>query len=78
MWPVDEQHTSELDETLRAAERSGEPVALLGTSFAFVHALDLLGSTRYALPEGQPRDADGRLQGTLARDRSRCHACLAE
>lgn len=34
---------------LRRAEESGEPVALLGTSFAFVHAEDGLGNRRFAL-----------------------------
>ncbi len=39
-----------LDAVLREAEQAGEPVALLGTSFAFVHAEDGLGDRRYALP----------------------------
>lgn len=39
-------------EALRAAEASGRPLALLGTSFAFVHAEDGLGKRRFALPEG--------------------------
>jgi hypothetical protein len=37
---------------LREAEASNTPVALLGTSFAFVHAEDGLGDTRFSLPEG--------------------------
>jgi hypothetical protein len=39
---------------LRSAETAGEPVCILGTSFAFVHWLDRLGSRaeRYALPAG--------------------------
>ena len=37
---------------LRRAESSGRPVALLGTSFAFVHAEDGLGDARFELPEG--------------------------
>lgn len=41
-----------LVEHLRSAEGSGEPVALLGTSFAFVHAEDGLGDQRFALPHG--------------------------
>jgi hypothetical protein len=41
-----------LDRALQAAMRSGEPLALLGTSFAFVHAEDALGARRYELPAG--------------------------
>ncbi len=41
-----------LTERLRNAEASGEPVAVLGTSFAFVHAEDGLGDRRFELPEG--------------------------
>ena len=37
---------------LREAERAGTPVALLGTSFAFVHAEDGLGDARFELPAG--------------------------
>ena len=39
-----------LEDRLRVAEGAGTPVALLGTSFAFVHAEDLLGDRRFALP----------------------------
>lgn len=38
-----------MTETLRDAEASGKPVALLGTSFAFVHAEDGLGTRRFRL-----------------------------
>ena len=41
-----------LTEQLRDAEASGEPVAILGTSFAFVHAEDGLGDQRFKLPRG--------------------------
>lgn len=41
-----------LSDALSKAESQGEPVALLGTSFAFVHAEDGLGQRRFALPEG--------------------------
>jgi hypothetical protein len=41
-----------LTERLRHAEASGEPVAVLGTSFAFVHAEDGLGEQRFDLPPG--------------------------
>jgi hypothetical protein len=40
-----------MTEQLQSAEASGEPVALLGTSFAFVHAEDGLASRRFELPE---------------------------
>jgi len=39
-----------LAERLRSAEASGEPVAVVGTSFAFVHAEDGLGDQRFELP----------------------------
>ena len=39
-----------LMEQLRNAEASGDPVAVLGTSFAFVHAEDGLGERRFELP----------------------------
>jgi hypothetical protein len=41
-----------LTERLRHAEASGDPVAVLGTSFAFVHAEDGLGERRFELPPG--------------------------
>lgn len=41
-----------MTEQLRQAEASGEAVALLGTSFAFVHAEDRLGNRRFSLPRG--------------------------
>ena len=41
-----------LARALAEAHRAGEPVALLGTSFAFIHAEDGLGDARFALPRG--------------------------
>jgi hypothetical protein len=41
-----------LTERLQSAETSGDPVAVLGTSFAFVHAEDGLGDRRFELPPG--------------------------
>jgi hypothetical protein len=41
-----------LTEQLRNAEAAGDPVALLGTSFAFVHAEDGLGERQFELPPG--------------------------
>ncbi len=63
VWPIDERSTRELDACLRAAERDAEPVALLGTSFAFVHALDALAGSRYALPAGSRVMQTGGFKG---------------
>lgn len=41
-----------LASTLDRRVREGSPVALLGTSFAFVHAEDGLAATRWQLPKG--------------------------
>jgi hypothetical protein len=51
-WRDDALDLDGLTEALRRAEADGEPVALLGTSFAFVHAEDGLGDRRFKLPEG--------------------------
>ena len=37
---------------LRRAQESGEPCALLGASYSFVHLFDALGEERFALPQG--------------------------
>jgi hypothetical protein len=50
IWPLGPEELARLRTTLRAAEQRGEPVAMLGTSFAFVHALDALGTERFSLP----------------------------
>jgi len=52
-----------LTTALREAERSDNPVALLGTSFAFVHAEDGLGETRFSLPEGSRVMQTGGFKG---------------
>lgn len=39
-------------QALRDAERLGEPVAVFGASFGFVHLFDGLGDTRFELPPG--------------------------
>jgi hypothetical protein len=54
---VIDEHGLNLDRltaTLSDAERSGEPVALLGTSFAYVHLLDALAThdASFRLPDG--------------------------
>lgn len=41
---------SALVQALQRAEREGAPLALCGTSFAFVHAEDALGPLRFSLP----------------------------
>ena len=50
VWPLDELELARLRARLHAAERANMPVALLGTSFAFVHAMDALGGERFQLP----------------------------
>lgn len=52
LWKDDTLELGRLAEALREAETAREPVALLGTSFAFVHAEDGLGAERFRLPEG--------------------------
>ncbi|MCA9529059.1 MAG: acyl-protein synthetase [Myxococcales bacterium] len=64
-WVVGE-HGLDLDSLtagLEAATRRGEPVALLGTSFAFVHALEGLRDRRFALPEGSRVMQTGGFKG---------------
>lgn len=48
---------------VRDAERAGAPVALLGTSFAFVHAEDALGDARFRAPEGSLAMVTGGYKG---------------
>jgi hypothetical protein len=52
VWRRDALDLELLTERLRQAEASGDPVAVLGTSFAFVHAEDGLGEQRFELPPG--------------------------
>lgn len=49
-----------LEEAIRGA---GGPIALLGTSFAFVHANDALGGRRFRLPEGSRVMQTGGFKG---------------
>ncbi|MDB4974357.1 MAG: Acyl-protein synthetase [Myxococcaceae bacterium] len=51
VWPLDAPELSRLRARLQAAAQAQMPVALLGTSFAFVHALDGLGGERFQLPD---------------------------
>ena len=41
-----------LRDFLRSAQESGEPCAVLGASYSFVHFLDALGEQRFCLPPG--------------------------
>jgi acyl-CoA synthetase (AMP-forming)/AMP-acid ligase II len=50
-------------QTLTQAERDAEPVALLGTSFAFVHAQDALGARQFSLPRGSRVMQTGGFKG---------------
>lgn len=52
-----------LARTLRDAHAQQQPIALLGTSFAFVHAEDSLGSTRWHLPQGSRLMQTGGFKG---------------
>ena len=52
VWRDDALDLDAMAEILGAAEAEDEPVALLGTSFAFVHAEDGLGARRFELPRG--------------------------
>ncbi len=51
VWRNDRLDLTKLDAVLDQACVTGRPIALLGTSFAFVHACDAL-SKRYTLPKG--------------------------
>jgi hypothetical protein len=52
-----------LCDTLAQAEACRQPLALLGTSFAFVHADDALGERRFALPPGSRIMQTGGFKG---------------
>lgn len=58
-------NTTALDDVMREAEQSGEPVCLLGTSFTYVHWLDGLAAARrrYRLPEGSRLMDTGGFKG---------------
>ncbi|MET0341153.1 MAG: acyl-protein synthetase [Polyangiales bacterium] len=63
VWPVGPEHVDALSAHLREAERTGEPVAVLGTSFALVHAIDALAETRFQLPRGSRVMQTGGFKG---------------
>ncbi len=59
IWPLD---AAALTDALAAAEAAGEPTAVLGTSFAFVHAEDTLERS-FALPAGSRLMQTGGFKG---------------
>jgi len=62
-WRDGELRVPLLADTLLAAQARREPIALLGTSFAFVHAEDSLGELRFALPPGSRIMQTGGFKG---------------
>jgi len=52
-----------LERALSNAASAAAPIALLGTSFAFVHAEDALGARRFALPAGSRIMQTGGFKG---------------
>ena len=63
VWPVDAAQGEQLADLLERASEARQPVALLGTSFAFVHAMDALAPRRFALPEGSRIMQTGGFKG---------------
>lgn len=62
-WRQDALDIAALVETLERAVGDGQPIALLGTSFAFVHAEDALGPKSFALPPGSRLMQTGGFKG---------------
>lgn len=64
VWPVlDGENLATFTRALSAAEEQQRPLALLGTSFAFVHLLDALGERRFQLPHGSRIMQTGGFKG---------------
>ncbi|MET0385315.1 MAG: acyl-protein synthetase [Polyangiales bacterium] len=63
VWREGALRTEQLCSTLEAAQARREPIALLGTSFAFVHAEDALGERRFQLPPGSRIMQTGGFKG---------------
>ena len=51
-WQENELQPGALIRAAKCAKTSREPLAILGTAFAFMHAEDALGKTRFRLPSG--------------------------
>ncbi|MDY7091683.1 MAG: acyl-protein synthetase [Acidobacteriota bacterium] len=63
VWSGGELWIPRLEQLLNAAESSGRPLALLGTSFAFVHAEDAFAERRWRLPAGSRLMQTGGYKG---------------
>lgn len=63
VWPVDAESVATLAQELAQAHARGEPVALLGTSFAFVHAMDALNGRVLPLAAGSRIMQTGGFKG---------------
>ncbi len=63
LWRDNAPDLEALQRVLHRAGRSSEPVALLGTSFALVHAEDSLGSASWSLPPGSRIMLTGGFKG---------------
>jgi len=63
VWPTDAAQIEALVRSLAELHERGEPVALLGTSFALVHLMDALGGRRLALPEASRIMQTGGFKG---------------
>jgi hypothetical protein len=63
VWPLDARTLPALTRALQTAQGNHRPVALLGTSFAFVHALDALDERRFQLPFGSRIMQTGGFKG---------------
>jgi acyl-CoA synthetase (AMP-forming)/AMP-acid ligase II len=63
LWPTDAAQITALHQAVREASARGEPVALLGTSFAFVHLMDALGGQTLTLPAGSRIMQTGGFKG---------------
>jgi hypothetical protein len=63
VWREDMLDLHALSEVLTHAEMRKTPVAILGTSFAFVHAMDGLDGSRFELPRGSRIMQTGGFKG---------------
>ena len=63
VWPLERPELDRLSARLERASAAHMPVALLGTSFAFVHAIDALHERRFALPAGSRIMQTGGFKG---------------